>query len=186
MTPKGLRVADSQTEESDSAKSGHKKSLINPSQKGKGVQEKPLLLEVKSTADTKKHSVLEKSSVQIKTPAPERSHESSATIAKFQISGTDTKTISESAKKSHESFDASDIQEAHTKGFRDIMRKLETEGHEGETELFFFQPELETECFLPPNTTPHRFTLILDLDETLVHFVQKEKKNNYNHQSKKK
>lgn len=52
------------------------------------------------------------------------------------------------------------------------MRKLETEGQEGETELFFFQPELETECFLPPNTTPHRFTLVLDLDETLVHYEE--------------
>lgn len=52
------------------------------------------------------------------------------------------------------------------------MKKLETEGHEGETELFFFQPELETECFLPPNTTQHRFTLVLDLDETLVHYEE--------------
>lgn len=54
------------------------------------------------------------------------------------------------------------------------MKKLETEGEEGEVDLFFFQPELDLddECFLPPNSTEHRFTLVLDLDETLVHYEE--------------
>ena len=138
------------------------------------------LRDAKSTADTKKQSTMGKSSIQIKTPVNEKHGHKTAQIAKFQISASDSKTISESAKKSRCSTMNNTAQKSskrgviteQTQGFKEIMKKLETEGEEGETDLFFFQPELEQECFLPANVTPHRFTLVLDLDETLVHYEE--------------
>lgn len=66
-----------------------------------------------------------------------------------------------------------------TQDFLDIIKKLETE--ETEDQLFFFQPELDEDensdtipPFLPPKKSPHELTLVLDLDETLVHFQENE------------
>ena len=60
------------------------------------------------------------------------------------------------------------------------MTQLEREivNSESEDQLFFFQPDLDkpdegdNPPFLPTKTVPHRHTLVLDLDETLVHFEE--------------
>lgn len=66
-----------------------------------------------------------------------------------------------------------------TTAFKKLMQELENDDSEAENKLFFFQPELDEQLlqdgpFLPPKTSKHDLTLVLDLDETLIHFEESE------------
>lgn len=89
-------------------------------------------------------------------------------------------TTIRSKKTSKESVKISTISHLETdKDFLSIVMKVESEAVRSEEEqLFFFQPDLENDendpvpPFLADKKSEHRFTLVLDLDETLVHFEE--------------
>lgn len=66
--------------------------------------------------------------------------------------------------------------------FHELLSKIEKEEAEAINSLFYFQPDLEEVCgqkpYLPPMDTHQRvrYTLVLDLDETLVNFKENEDK----------
>lgn len=71
------------------------------------------------------------------------------------------------------------VEESNNEFFQ-IMKRLESDmlDVEEDDQLFFFQPVLEKDeddlepPFLPAKKGRHRFTIVLDLDETLVHFEE--------------
>jgi hypothetical protein len=92
------------------------------------------------------------------------------------------KILNESQEKTVENVSKSKILEASAskKGFLDFLQKLEKTGDFEDRSLFLFQPVIQQPdqklCtpYLPPmdSSKPVKYTLVLDLDETLVHFEE--------------
>lgn len=99
--------------------------------------------------------------------------------ASTKIDSSQPKRLSKKAKKASAS---KKLSKGGTKEFEEFVKKLEHEEGNADDQLFFFQPELENDDanarpeppFLQKKKSKHDFTLVLDLDETLVHFEETE------------
>jgi Dullard-like phosphatase family protein len=71
----------------------------------------------------------------------------------------------------------SDIEE-YKGSFEQVLQKMRSSEGQGEMPIFLFQPNTnemtEERCLLPPISKDKTYTLVLDLDETLIHFVENE------------
>ena len=74
-------------------------------------------------------------------------------------------SFSEATHISFESF----FSILNSKGVISVVEEEAGETHEEDTPNFIIQP-LECKYYLPPKTSKHEYTLVLDLDETLVHY----------------